>query len=86
MLFLFTNPLRMDQSPSSAMIVIGSMSIAQDEWAMLSLYVNKNICCGYSLEASQRDVSNEYSNICFHEKEIRKCNLVNLTKGLQALL
>ena len=31
----------------------------------------KNICCGYSLEASQQGASNVYHNICFYE-EIRK--------------
>ena len=29
------------------------------------LFLNKNIFCGYSLEAPQRGTSNEYQNICF---------------------
>ena len=30
------------------------------------LFLHENICCGYSLEAPQRGVSNEDHNICFH--------------------
>ena len=29
------------------------------------LFLNENICCGYSLEAPQRGASNAYHNICF---------------------
>ena len=35
------------------------------------LFLNENICCGYSLEAPRWGASNEYHNICFHW-EIRK--------------
>ena len=35
------------------------------------LFLDENICCGYSLEAPRRGASNEYHNICFHW-EIRK--------------
>ena len=35
------------------------------------LFLNENICCGYSLEAPRRGASNEYHNICFR-REIRK--------------
>ena len=35
------------------------------------LFLNENICCGYSLEVPRGDASNEYHNICFH-REIRK--------------
>ena len=35
------------------------------------LFLNENICCGYSSEASQRDNSNEHNNKCFN-LEIRE--------------
>ena len=35
------------------------------------LFLDENICCGYSLEAPRRGASNEYHNICFRQ-EIRK--------------
>ena len=35
------------------------------------LFLNENICYGYSLEAPRRGASNEYHNICFR-REIRK--------------
>ena len=35
------------------------------------LFLHENICCGYSLEAPHRGISNEYHNICFRG-EIRK--------------
>ena len=35
------------------------------------LFLHGNIFCGYSLEAPQCDISNEYHNICFYGK-IRK--------------
>ena len=35
------------------------------------LFLNENICCGYSLEAPRRGASNEYDKICFLS-EIRK--------------
>ena len=35
------------------------------------LFLDKNIGCGYSLEAPRRGTSNEYHNICFRQ-EIRK--------------
>ena len=41
----------MDQSPPSAVVVIGSMSIALDVWAMVSL-CQPNHMLWYSLEAS----------------------------------
>ena len=30
------------------------------------LFLHKNICCGYSIEAPRRGASNEYHNICFY--------------------
>ena len=38
---------------------------------LLFLFLQENICCGYSLEVPRRGTSNEYHNICFHG-EIRK--------------
>ena len=35
------------------------------------LFLDENICCGYSLEAPRRGASNEYHNIWFC-REIRK--------------
>ena len=35
------------------------------------LFLHKNICCGYLLEAPRLGASNEYHNICFCG-EIRK--------------
>ena len=35
------------------------------------LFLQENICCGYSLEAPRRGASNEYHDICFRGK-IRK--------------
>ena len=35
------------------------------------LFLHKNICFGYSLEAPRRGASNEYHNICFRD-EIRQ--------------
>ena len=32
------------------------------------LFLHKNICCEYSLEAPRRSTSNEYHKICFHGK------------------
>ena len=32
------------------------------------LFLHKNICCGYSLEAPHRGASNEYSQHVFKEK------------------
>ena len=32
------------------------------------LFLNENICCGYSLEALRQGTSNEYHNIYFVEK------------------
>ena len=37
----------------------------------ISLFLNKNVCCGYSLEAPCQGASNVYHNISFHV-EIRK--------------
>ena len=36
------------------------------------LLLHKNICCGYSLEASRRDASNEYPQHMFFCGEISK--------------
>ena len=48
---------------------------AQDKkgiiWVTNFLIPQRNICCGYSLEASHRDASNEHHNNCFR-CEIRK--------------
>ena len=35
------------------------------------LFLDENMCCGYSLEVPRRGTSNEYHNVCFHQ-EIRK--------------
>ena len=51
-----------------------SDSIALDKMLFFSnsklliffLFLHKNICCGYSLEAPRWGASNEYHNICFH--------------------
>ena len=50
------------------------------------LFLHKNICCGYSLEAPFQGASNEYNNICFCG-EIRKilCGLPLLSGAMQGV-
>ena len=45
------------------------------------LFLNENICCGYSLEAPRWGASNEYHNICFHE-EIKISTFFGWKKGV----
>ena len=54
-------------------ICSGYVTQVSESWpvGLLFLLVDKNICCGYSLEVPWRGPSNEYHNICFRQ-EIRK--------------
>ena len=47
------------------------LSIKQFFSCQVFLLLARNICCGYSLEASRGDASNECRNKCF-EYDIRK--------------
>ena len=50
---------------------ITKLQIRGGIYIIFFLFLQKNICCGYSLEVPHWGTSNEYNNICFHW-EIRK--------------
>ena len=62
-----------DQSPQKKFLEFIALDKAffQPKSIYIFLFLDKNICCGYSLEAPWRGASNEYHNICFC-REIRK--------------
>ena len=48
---------------------------------MFFLFLNKNICCGYSLEVPRRGTSNEYPQHMFLTRQEIKCQYFLVEKS-----
>ena len=55
--------------------LLGFGKLAQSKVHTYILFLDKNMCCGYSLEAPHQGTSNEHHNKCFHS-EIRKLSIL----------